>query len=134
MPHFQILLDENMDRKVKAFLQSWITAGQIGHEVGRLAMQDEEIIPRLLLEVKRATLLTHDERIYRRERPHAGYCLVIVPELPAIETVALVRRLFKMPGFRTIKERMGKVVQLTPHSVRWKDLHKAKEQAQLWPR
>jgi hypothetical protein len=100
MPHFQVLLDENMDRHVVAFLQSWITVGQIGHEVGRTGMQDEEIIPRLLLEVKRATLLTHDERIYRLQRPHARYCLVIVPELSAKQVAALVRRLLKLPGLK----------------------------------
>jgi hypothetical protein len=65
---------------------------------------------RLLLQVKRATLLTHDEGIYRVQRPHARYCLIIVPELSAKEIAVLVRRLFKVPGFRTIKERMGKVV------------------------
>lgn len=134
MPHCQILIDENMDRKVLALLQSWITAGQIGHEVGRSGMQDEELIPRLLLEVKRATFITHDERIYRRERPHARYCLVIVPKLPAIEIAALVRRLLRLPGFRTIKERMGKVVHLTTHRIRWKGLGEVKEHIQRWPR
>lgn len=134
MPHCQILIDENMDRKVLALLQSWITAGQIGHEVGRLGMPDEELIPRLLLEVKRTTFVTHDERIYRRERPHAGYCLVVVPKLPAVEIAALVRRLLKLPGFRTIKERMGKVVHLTTHRIRWKELGEVKEHIQRWPR
>jgi hypothetical protein len=113
MPPFQILLDENMDRKVLMILRSWITVGQIGHEVGRPGMQDEEIIPGLLLQLKRTTLLTQDERIYNRERPHAAYCLVIVPELSPLEIADLVRRLLKLPGFRTVKERMGKVVRLT---------------------
>jgi hypothetical protein len=134
MPHFQILLDENMDRRVMTLLRLWITAGQIGHEVGRSGMQDDEIIPRLLLELKRVTLLTHDERLYRRKRPHAGYCLLIVPELPAREIAAMVRRLFKLPGFRTIQERMGKVIQLTAHSIRWKELHQPKEQIRSWSR
>jgi len=115
MPHFQILLDENMDRRVMTLLQSWITVGQIGHEVGRPGMQDEEIIPRRLLQAKRVTLLTQDERIYYRERLHAKYCLVVLPELSPREIATLVRYLFKQPSFRTIKDRIGKVVRLTTH-------------------
>lgn len=133
MPHFQILLDENMDRRVMSLLQPWITVGQIGHEVGKPGMLDEEIIPGLLLRLKRTTLVSQDERLYRSEHPHPGYCLLIVPEVSPEETAGLVRRLFRLPGFRTVKERMGKVIRLTPHKIRWKKLHQPKERTQNWP-
>ena len=133
MRHFQVALDENIHREVTLMLRSWVSAGQIGHEIGRKGMQDDEIIPRLLLEVKRATFLTQDRRIYRRERPHPGYCLVIVSELSVSEIVALVRRLFRIPGFHTIAERMGKIVRITQEYIHWKELHQPGEQRQRWP-
>jgi hypothetical protein len=127
-------MDENMDREVLALLQSWITVGQVGREAGRFGMQDEEIIPRLLLEIKRTTFLTQDERLYRRVRPHARYCVVVVPELSTVDIAALVRRLFKLPGFRAVNERMGKVVRITTDRIHWKALHQIKEHTQRWPR
>ncbi|MBC8228387.1 hypothetical protein H8E77_02420 [bacterium] len=132
MRHFQITVDENMPRRFTLMLRTWVSVGQIGHEVGRQSMQDDEIIPRLLLEVKRTTFLTEDRRIYRRERPHPGYCLVIVPELSVSEIAALVRRLFRIPGFHTIAERMGKIVRITQEYIHWKELHQPGEQRQRW--
>jgi len=133
MRHFQIIVDENMPRRFTLMLQSWVSAGQISYEVGRKGIQDDEIIPRILLEVKRTTFLTQDRRIYQRERPHSGYCLVIVPGLPFSEIAALVRRLFRIPGFHTIAERMGKIVRITKEYIYWKELHQPGEQRQQWP-
>jgi len=70
--HFQVVVDENIHREVTLMLRARVSAGQIGYEVGRKGIQDDEIIPRLLLEVKRTTFLTQDRRIYYRERPHNG--------------------------------------------------------------
>ena len=57
MRHFQIIVDENMPRRFTLMLRPWVSAGQIGYEVGRKGIQDDEIIPRILLEVKRTTFL-----------------------------------------------------------------------------
>jgi len=130
----QIVLDENVHRKVKSLLQSWITVEQIGHEVGRSGMTDQNIIPGLLLEVKRVTFITHDERLYRRCHPHAGYCLIILPERSAAEVASFMRRLFRLQGFRTVRSRMGKVIQITEHNVRWKEPRSPRERILSWPR
>ncbi|MBM3243005.1 hypothetical protein FJZ31_42640 [Candidatus Poribacteria bacterium] len=133
MRHFQIIVDENMPRRFTLMLQYWVSAGQIGSEVGRKGIQDDEIIPRILLEVKRTTFLTQDRRIYFRERPHPGYCLIIVPELSVSEIAALVRRLFRVSGFHTVAERMGKIVRITQEYIHWKELYQPGEQRQQWP-
>jgi len=36
--HFQVVVDENIHRDVTLLLQSWVSVGQIGHEVGRQSM------------------------------------------------------------------------------------------------
>jgi len=95
-------------------------------------MQDDEIIPRLLLAVKRATFVTYDQNLYRQERPHPGYCIVVVSDLAPAEVIVLLRRLFQLPGFSTVADRMGKVALVTARGVRWKELGKDEEQEHHW--
>ena len=54
------ILDENIPESQRQLLRSWrIRTQQIGHELGRRGMKDEEIIP-LLHQLRRPTFFTRD--------------------------------------------------------------------------
>ena len=70
------VLDENILADQRELLDCWgIAFRQIGHEVGRSGMTDEEIIP-LLLSLRRPTLFTLDAGFYDRALAHDRYGLV----------------------------------------------------------
>jgi len=53
-----IILDENIPEDQRQLLRSWrVPARQIGFEVGRPSMQDEEILP-FLHRLKKSTFFT----------------------------------------------------------------------------
>jgi len=70
------ILDENIIKSQRQLLKSWrIRIRQIGYEVGRRGIKDDEIIP-LLLELRRATFFTRDLGFNERSLCHKRYCLV----------------------------------------------------------
>jgi hypothetical protein len=131
----QVVVDEQIDYdKVTALLKRWITAEQIGYEVGHKGFSDERITS-LLLRLKRRTLVTIDREFYRRQLRHAGYCLIYFDFRPSQQSQIpiLLRRLFQIPGFRTIRERMGKVVKVSATGISYWQLGVQEEQHLDWP-
>ena len=58
------ILDENIVESQRQLLRSWrVRIRQIGHEVGRAGMLDEEILP-LLRRIGHATFFTRDLRLF----------------------------------------------------------------------
>ena len=54
------VLDENIVESQRQLLRSWrVRVQQIGHDVGRAGMQDEQIIP-FLRRTRRVTFFTRD--------------------------------------------------------------------------
>jgi hypothetical protein len=53
-----------------------VAARQIGYDVGRKGLKDEQIIP-LLHTLDRPTFFTLDTDFYNRRLCHEGYCLVL---------------------------------------------------------
>ena len=91
------ILDENILESQRALLRAWrIPVRQIGHEVGRKGLQDEEIIP-LLLTLHHPTLFTRDLGFYSRQLCHADYSLVILA-VGQYEAAHFVRRLLRHSG------------------------------------
>lgn len=84
-------------------------------------MDDEQIIPRLLLQVGRTTLITQDQGLFYEE-PHPRHCIVVLPEktLP-LRLARLTRAVFRTEGFRTIAERMGKIARVSAGRARWRE-------------
>ena len=119
-----------MHRDVVALLRKWTTAGQIGHEVARKSLTDEEIIPRLLLRVGRTTLLTQDRAIYDDHSPHRGYCLLVMPRNASPEQLDhLTRVVFRTVGFGTVAHRLGKTAYVSGGMIRWRQLRSSREQS-----
>src|SRR5438874_8153749 len=81
------ILDENIIASQRQRLQSWrIRVRQIGVDLARKGLQDEEILP-FLHHRRRPTFFTRDRGFYRREVCHRQYglvCLEVAPEEVAI--------------------------------------------------
>jgi len=106
------VLDENIIESQRQLLRSWgVPVRQIGHELRRNGMADEEIIP-FLLTLRRPTLFTRDLGLYQQRLCHPRYCMVIMP-VRQEEAAHFVRRLLRQPAFRTQAARMGTVIRTT---------------------
>jgi hypothetical protein len=126
------ILDENIPKSQRELLAGWrIKVQQIGVNIGRKGMLDEEIIP-LLQTLRRPTFFTRDEDFHERNLCHVRYCLVYLT-VEKSEVASFVRRLLRHPDFKTQAKRMGKVLrvshagilvwqrhQLREHYIEWK--------------
>ena len=66
------ILDENILKNQRQLLESWgIPVRQIGFNVGRRGLQDDEIIP-FLVQQHRPTFFTRDEDFYKRRTLHGS--------------------------------------------------------------
>ena len=117
-----IVLDENFPESQRQLLRGWrISLRQIGYEVGRKGMQDDEIIP-FLLQRRRTTFFTLDMGFYQRRRCHARYCLVSV-DVGQYEAAAFVRRLLRHRQFDTEAKRLATVMRLSQRGLAVWRLH-----------
>lgn len=107
------IFDENVPESQRQLLRSWrIPIRQIGFDVGRQGLKDEEIIS-LLLQARRATFFTLDLDFYRRELRHHRYCLVCM-DVRKQDAAIFVRRFLQHPQFDTAAQRMGTIVRVSP--------------------
>src|SRR5438874_13069226 len=111
-----IILDENFPESQRQLLKGWrIPIRQIGYEVGRRGMQDEEILP-FLLQRRRVTFFTLDQGFYKRHLCHARYCLVYI-DVGQYEAAAFVRRLLRHRQFGTDAKRTATVIHISPGAL-----------------
>ncbi len=119
-----IVLDEHLmglglDREVRAWYEGrvcYIT------ELRPDTIIKDEAIPSLLLRERQPTFVTGDiTGFWRKVKPHSNFCIVCFG-LPAERwhrIPLLLRRLFRTEGFRTKRERVGKVALVTETTVRF---------------
>jgi hypothetical protein len=106
------ILDENAPEDQRSLLQSWrIPIHQVGFDVGRKGMKDEEII-RFLHQVRDATFFTRDLGFCDRTLCHPRYCLVCLA-VGKDEVAVFVRRVLRHPELDTKAKRMGTVVRVS---------------------
>jgi hypothetical protein len=104
------ILDENIPKNQRQLLEGWrIHVRQIGFNIGKRGMQDEEIIP-FLLQRRLSTFFSRDEGFYDRRLCHARYSLVYLA-VDKNETAIFVRRVLLHPELDSQTKRMGKVVR-----------------------
>ena len=104
------ILDENIIASQRQRLRSWrIPVRQIGVDIARKGLQDEEILP-FLHHLRRPTFFTRDRGFYRREVCHRQYSLVCLEVAPE-EVAIFVRRILRPPRLNTQVKRMGTVVR-----------------------
>lgn len=125
------ILDENILASQRQMLRSQhVPIRQVGHDVGRKGMKDDEIIP-LLCSLRRPTFFTRDLGFYERDLCHARYCLVCMV-VRKNEAAAFVRRLLRHPEFDTQAKRMGTVIRVSRRGLRVWRLHAEQEIALSW--
>jgi hypothetical protein len=111
-----IVLDENVFESQGARLRSWrLHFEQIGRDVGRKGMQDDEIIT-LLRRLRRPSFFTRDRDFFERTLSHDSYCLVYLDVRP-LEIAKYVRRVLRHPDFKKWAQRKGCVVRASAHDI-----------------
>ena len=105
-----IIIDENFPESQRQFLLSWrINIRQIGLEIGRKGLPDNEIIP-LLLKYKNPTFFSLDSDFFNRNLSHMKFCLVFL-DLEQYESAIFIRRFLRNRDFSSQKKRMGRVIK-----------------------
>ncbi len=106
------VLDEQILENQRQLLRSWrIPVRQIGFDIGRKGLKDNEIIP-LLQQLKKPTFFSLDFDFFERRLCHARYAIICM-NVRKQEAAVYVRRLLRHPDFDTAAKRMGKVVRLS---------------------
>jgi len=106
------ILDENISDSQRRLLSSWrIYTRQIGFELGKKGMSDDEIIP-LLHQLSHPTFYTRDSDFYHPKLCHPGYCLVYL-DVRKDEVATFIRRFLRHKSFKTRTYRMGTVVRVS---------------------
>jgi hypothetical protein len=117
-----VVVDEHLGHHdVTEPLQRFVTAQQIGVELSQAkGLSDEQIIP-FLRSLKRRTFVTIDDWFYKLRLCDNAYCLIYfhLTMEQQVQIPSLLRRLFKIEGFRTVRERMGKVVHVGHEAIRY---------------
>ncbi|MDP8922319.1 MAG: hypothetical protein M3O34_05510 [Chloroflexota bacterium] len=125
------ILDENIPESQARLLHgSGIRARQIGRDIGRAGMQDEEIVT-LLHACRPATFFTRDRDFDDPGLRHPAYSLVRL-DCEEDEAAVLVRRVLRHPELNTFAKRAGTVVRASGAGVRiWR--RDAAERVLPWP-
>ena len=125
------ILDENVLADQRQLLRSWrVPCRQIGYEVGRKGMQDDEIIS-FLLQLRQPTLYTLDRDFYQRELCHSRYGLVYL-DVKQSEAAFFVRRVLRHRELDTQAKRMGTVVRASHMRLAVWRLHDEQEAYLDW--
>lgn len=106
------ILDENILEDQRRLLMSWrVPFRQIGYEVGRKGMKDDEIIP-FLLSLRQPTLFTMDRDFYNRDLCHMRYSLVYL-DVKQSETAMFIRRILRHRELDTQAKRTGALIRVS---------------------
>lgn len=125
------ILDENIPDSQRVLLRTRrIALRQIGLDLGRKGMKDDEIVP-LLHQLDRPTFFTLDGDFYDPRLCHEGYCLV---HLDVEEEMAAdyVRRLLRYRELNTKAKRMGCVIRVLPTGLALWCIHREQESHLSW--
>jgi hypothetical protein len=125
------VLDENIPANQRQLLELWgIPVRQVGLNVGRAGMHDDEIIP-LLLEQRRPTFFTRDDDFHDRRLCHAKYCIVYLA-VDKYEVATFVRRFLRHPACNTQAKRLGTVIRISRAGLWIWHLRATRESCLAW--
>jgi hypothetical protein len=125
------ILDENILEGQRQLLLKWrVPFRQIGYEVGRKGMKDDEIIP-FLLSLRQPTFFTIDRDFCKRDLCHARYGLVYL-DVKQSEAATFVRRLLRHRESDTQAKRMGAVIRASHRGLAVWRLHAEQEARFDW--
>jgi hypothetical protein len=126
-----IILDENILDSQRLLLQTArIPARQIGVDIGRKGLKDDEIIV-LLRRQHNATFFTRDAGFYQANLRHRAYGLVVLA-VGQNEAAAFIRRFLRHTNFDTQAKRTGRVIRLSHAGLTFWRLRSQSEIRSLW--
>ena len=131
----QIILDDQLfDLEVLVPIARWITVQRLRDLRPGEVIKDDRV-PVLLRQSRQPTFVTIDMGFWNRGLRDASYCILCFPlrndkqyELPG-----LLRRLLRLPEFRTKRARMGKVAQVRPTHIEYWQLGDEQLHRLIWP-
>jgi len=110
------ILDENIPKNQREMLLfARMPIRQIGYDIGRKGIQDDEIIP-LLHQLRRSTFFTRDSDFFNRKLCHKRYCLVFL-DVDKYEVASFARRLLAHTDLDTQAKRMGLVIRVAHNGL-----------------
>jgi hypothetical protein len=125
------VLDENIPESQPTVLGTKrIALRQIGQELGRLGMKDDQLIP-LLHQLDRPTFFTLDNDFYARRLCHERYCLVYV-DVDEEKVAEYVLRLLRHRELDTKSKRMGRVIRVLPTGLAYWRIRQEQERRLSW--
>jgi len=125
------ILDENIPRPQRELLEGWrIPVRQIGFNVARPGMQDEEIIP-FLIKQRKSTFFSRDDDFYSRRLCHAHYGIVHLA-VHISEAAIFVGRLLRHQDFNTYSKRAGRVVRVSSGGISFWQINENRERRISW--
>jgi len=130
----QIIVDEQLGiTEVLLPLRRWITAQKIESLRPFEVIKDDRVL-QILWEFKRPTFVTIDSGFYDKHHCDKRYCLIyfVLTPLEQNQLPDLLRRLLRLPEFKTRTVRMGKVVRVSKTGVRYWQLSDDKEHKFEW--
>ena len=126
-----IVMDENFPASQADRLRSWEPSmRQIGVDVGRKGMDDDELIP-LLIGLSRPTFVTRDRDFFLQSLCHSQHCLVILA-IDEDQSAIYVRRLLKHKAFNANAKRLGTVLKLSHIAIHCWRLKSQQEEHVPW--
>ena len=117
----QIVVDEHLGRtEALEPLQKWITARKIEELRPGEVIKDDRVL-QLLTTLRQPTLVTIDQGFYAKRHRDARHCLLYfaVPESRQRVIPRLLRRLLRLPPFKTRAARMGKVACISAAHIQY---------------
>ncbi|MBC8492348.1 MAG: hypothetical protein H8D43_01080 [Chloroflexi bacterium] len=131
----QIILDDQLfDLEVLVPIARWITVQRLRDLRPGEVIKDDRV-PVLLRQLRQPTFVTIDMGFWNRGLRDARYCILCFPlrndkqyELPG-----LLRRLLRLPEFRTKRARMDKVAQVRPTHIEYWQLGDEQLHRLIWP-
>ena len=125
------ILDENFPESQRPVLKNKrIPFRQIGKDIGRKGMEDEEIVT-LLHRLDRPTLFTLDEDFYDRRLCHERYCLVYL-DVEEETAAAYIGKVLRHRQLKTKANRMGRVIRTFPTGLTAWLVHEKQEAHLSW--
>lgn len=126
-----ILLDENILEGQRLLLEGWkMAVRQIGLDVGRKGLKDEEIVV-LLRRLRQPTLFTRDLGFYTPGLRHPRYAIVVAA-VGQYEVAAFVRRFLRHPLFDAHAKRAGRILRVAQTGITYWQLRQEDEKVAGW--
>jgi hypothetical protein len=131
----QIILDDQLfDLEVLVPIARWITVQRLRDLRPGEVIKDDRV-PVLLRQLRQPTFVTIDMGFWNRGLRDARYCILCFPlrNEKQYELPGLLRRLLRLPEFRTKRARMGKVAQVSPTHIEYWQLGDEQLHRLFWP-